>query len=276
MKGFAMPASPLKDHLNSARLDGRGYVVLGAGGGGLGDATCIALAGAGAQLLCVDRAQEQAEAIAKQVGGQPCVADVTRREDMVAVFEQAQSSMGDRFAGIIDIVGVAKNARIDEMDDAAIEQQFAIVLRHALLAVQIAGPMLAKSGGGSLTFVGSISGVAAIPNQTFYGVAKAALHHLVRYAAQELGPDGVRVNAVAPGFISTPRLLEMLPDEMWTRLAASNPLRRVATPDDIAKAILFLVSDLAAYVNGNILTLDGGVSQTLALGGTDALREAQR
>lgn len=267
---------PSKDHLTLARLDGRGYVILGAGGGGLGDATCEALAGAGARLLCVDRAEQQAKAVAAQVGGEPFVADVTRREDMEAVFDRARSSMGDRFAGVIDIVGMAKNTRITEMDDDAIEQQFAIVLRHALLAVQIAAPMLAKSGGGSLTFVGSLSGMVAIPNQTYYGLAKAALHHLVRYAAQEFGPEGVRVNAVAPGFISTPRLVALLPDEMWKRLAAANPLRRVATPDDIAKAILFLVTDLAAYVTGNILTLDGGVSQMLSLPGTDALREAQR
>ncbi|WP_313805593.1 SDR family oxidoreductase [Sphingobium sp.] len=271
---MAMP--PLKDHLQLARLDGRAYVVLGAGGGGLGDASCEALAGAGAQLLCVDRSEEQARAIAAHVGGEPFVADITRRADVQAVFDHARAVMGDRFSGVIDVVGMAKNARIDEMDDDAIEQQFAIVLRHALLTVQIAGPMLASSGGGTLTFVGSLSGMAAIPNQTFYGIAKAALHHLVRYAAQELGPDGVRVNGVAPGFISTPRLVSLLPAEMWERLAATNPLRRVATPDDIAKAILFLVSDLAQYVNGNILTLDGGVSQTLSLGGTDALRDAQR
>lgn len=268
--------APLKDHLSLARLDGRGYVVLGAGGGGLGDATCLALAAAGAQLVCVDRAPEQAEAIAGLIGGEPVVADVTRRQDMEMVFERARSSLGNKFAGVVDIVGMAKNARIDEMDDDAIESQFAIVLRHALLSVQIAGPLLAKRGGGSLTFIGSLSGMSAISNQTYYGIAKAALHHLVRCAALELGPQGVRVNAVAPGFVSTPRLLNLMPAEMWERLAAANPLRRVATPDDIAKAILFLVSDLAEYVNGNILTLDGGVSQTLSLAGTDALREAQR
>lgn len=269
-------AAPLKDHLASARLDGRGYVVLGAGGGGLGDATCLALAAAGARLLCVDRDAGQAEAVAALVGGEPFVGDVTRRDDMTAIFERARAAMGSRFAGVVDIVGMAKNARIDEMDDAAIEQQFAVVLRHALLTVQIAGPMLSVSGGGSLTFVGSVSGLTAIPNQTFYGIAKAALHHLVHCAALELGPAGVRVNAVAPGFVSTPRLRAMLPEEMWARLAAGNPLRRVATPEDIAKSILFLVSDLAEYVTGNILTLDGGVSHSLALPGTDLLREAQR
>lgn len=266
----------LKNHLDLARLVGRGYVVIGAGGGGLGDATCEALAGAGGQLLCVDRLEAQAQSIGARVGGVPFVADVTRRADVEAVFDHAHKTMGERFAGVIDVVGMAKNARIGEMDDSAIEQQFAIVLRHSVLITQIAGPLLAKAGGGTLTFVGSLSGIAAVPNQTFYGMAKAALHHLVRCAALELGPQKVRVNGVAPGFVSTPRLLSLLPQEKWESLAMRNPLRRVATPEDIAKAILFLVSDLAEYVNGNILTLDGGVSHALAFGETDALRIAQR
>jgi NAD(P)-dependent dehydrogenase (short-subunit alcohol dehydrogenase family) len=224
----------------------------------------------------VDQSDEQASEIAQRVGGMPYVADVTRRDEMLGVFAEAKSRMGERFTGVVDIVGMAKSARLDEMDDDAIEHQFAIVLRHALLAIQIASPVLAERGGGSFTFVGSIAGMKAIPNQTYYGVAKAALHHLVHYAAQELGPSGIRVNAVAPGFITTPRLLSLLPKEMWSELAASNPLRRVAAPEDIAKAVLFLVSDLAAYVTGNILTLDGGLSHTLPLGATDALRKAQQ
>lgn len=269
-------AAALKDHLGAARLDGQGYVVLGAGGGGLGDATCLALAGAGAQLICVDRAPDQAKAIAERVEGEPWVADVTNRDDMTAVFERAQSQFGARFAGVVDIVGMAKNARIGEMDDEAIERQFDIVLRHAVLTVQIAGPLLAARGGGSLTFVGSLSGLTSIANQTFYGIAKAALHHLVHCAAHELGPASVRVNAVAPGFISTPRLVAMLPERMWTQLADANPLRRVAAPEDIAKAILFLVSNMADYVTGNILTLDGGLSHTLSLPATESLREVQK
>lgn len=266
----------LKDHFRDARLDGHGYVVIGAGGGGLGDATCEALAGAGAQVLCVDLSEQEARRIADHVGGVPFVADVTRRPDMQAVFDHVQRIMGERFSGVVDVVGMAQNARIGEMDDDAIDRQFAIVLRHAVLTVQIAAPLLAQSGGGTLTFVGSLSGIAAVANQTFYGLAKSALHHLVRSAALEFGPQNVRVNAVAPGFVSTPRLASMLPKERWDALAAGNPLGRVAVPDDISKAILFLVSDLAAYVNANILTLDGGLSQALAIGATDALREAQR
>jgi len=88
--------------------------------------------------------------------------------------------------------------------------------------------------------------------------AKAALHHLVRCSAHELGPRGVRVNAVAPGFVRTPRLLKALAGEFWDQVGETNPLGRVAIPADIASAILFLCSDLASYVTGNVLTLDGG------------------
>lgn len=271
-----MTTAPLADHLSLARLDGQGYVVLGAGGGGLGDATCLALAAAGADLICVDRARDQAEAIAERVQGEPHVADVTNRDQVTSLFGRAQAKFGPRFTGVVDVIGMAKNTRIDEMDDEAIDWQFDIVLRHAVLATQIAGPMLAARGGGSLTFVGSLAGIAAIPNQTFYGMAKAALHHLVRNAALELGPAGVRVNAVAPGFISTPRLLAMLPEESWSRLAEGNPLRRVAKPEDIAKTLLFLVSNLADYVTGNVLTLDGGLSNAIMFPATETLREVQK
>jgi NAD(P)-dependent dehydrogenase (short-subunit alcohol dehydrogenase family) len=116
-----------------------------------------------------------------------------------------------------------------------------------------------------MVFVGSISGMVSVANQAAYGTAKAALHHLVRCAAHELGPQSVRVNAVAPGFVRTPRLLARLDEEFWDRVANVNPLRRVAIPADVASAILFLASDLASYVTGNVLTLDGGTNFLAAL-----------
>jgi NAD(P)-dependent dehydrogenase (short-subunit alcohol dehydrogenase family) len=151
------------------------------------------------------------------------------------------------------------------MGDEMWNQQFDIVLRHAYLAIQMGGAALAKRGGGSMVFAGSISGEVSVENQAAYGTAKAALHHLVRCAAHELGPSGVRVNAVAPGFVRTPRLLSRLDEDFWGSVASVNPLRRVAIPADIAKAILFLSSDLASYTTGNILTLDGGTHFVAAL-----------
>lgn len=87
----------------------------------------------------------------------------------------------------------------------------------------------------------------------------------MRYAAQELGPKNVRVNAVAPGVVRTPRLLDMIDDALWQEIGAAIPLGRVAVPEEIARALLFLTSDLAAYVTGNILSLDGGVAAVTGL-----------
>src|SRR3546814_3338171 len=108
--------------------------------------------------------------------------------------------------------------------------------------------------GGPITFVGSMSGNRAVANQLVYGTSKAALHHLVRGAAVELGPKGIRVNAVAPGFIRTPRLLELLDKAQWEEIDRHVPIGRAATPEEIAATLLFMSSDLAAHVNDRMRT----------------------
>jgi NAD(P)-dependent dehydrogenase (short-subunit alcohol dehydrogenase family) len=246
------------------RLDGRGYLVRGAGDG-IGRQTCHALAQSGAQVLCVDREEALAQNVASEVSGIPVVADVTSREDMQRVVESATSSFGKRFAGVIDIVGIASIGELNAMDDQAWDSQFDLVLRHAWLAIQLGGAALAERGGGSMVFVGSISGLVSVAKQAAYGAAKAALHHLVRCAAHELGSRGVRVNAVAPGFVRTPRLLSRLSENFWDQVSQSNPLGRVAIPADVASAILYLASDLSGYVTANVLTLDGGTHAIAAL-----------
>jgi NAD(P)-dependent dehydrogenase (short-subunit alcohol dehydrogenase family) len=158
----------------------------------------------------------------------------------------------------VDIVGIASITELSAMDDDAWDRQFNLVLRHAWLAIQLGGAALAERGGGSMVFVGSISGIVSVAKQAAYGAAKAALHHLVRCAAHELGSRGVRVNAVAPGFVRTPRLLDRLSDDFWEQLSQDNPAGRVAVPADVASAILYLASDLSGYVTANVLTLDGG------------------
>ena len=257
------------DLFASSRLDGRGIVVLGAGGGGIGTAACRALSAAGARLLCVDRDQAQADESAVDSGGTAHVADVTDRAAMEQVFARADELFGGAFGGIVDIVAFARSGGITSFDDAALKLQFDVVLRHAILAVQLGAPRLARNGGGTMAFVGSMSGDRVAPNQSIYGIAKAALHHLVRSAAIEFGAAQVRVNGVAPGFVQTPRLLAALPQSVWDGVAAVNPMRRCATPADIAKSLLYLSSDLSSYVNGNILHLDGGYGDLYQLPGLD-------
>lgn len=257
----ATPAVP--QFLSLLRLDGRAIVVLGAGQG-IGVQASHALAQAGAKVVCVDRDPALADAIATAVGGLACAADVTRREDMQRVFDTTQAQCGG-VHGVVDIVGVAGIGPLSAVDDAAWTAQFDIVLRHAYLALQIGAPMIAASGGGSLTFVGSMSGNLAVKNQLAYGVAKGALHHLVRQAALEYGPLGVRVNAVAPGFIRTPRLNQRLDELQWAEVGRHVPLGRAATPAEIAGPLLFLASPLAAQVTGQVLGVDGGTGVVASL-----------
>lgn len=240
-------------------LADRGFIVFGAGDG-IGRQACHALSQAGARLVCVDLDAALAKRVADEVQGIPACADATLRLELDRVFAAADKAFGSRFSGIVDIVGMAHIGSLVSTDDETWARQFDIVLRHAYLTLQLAAPRLEARGGGTMIYVGSISGMVSVPSQAAYGTAKAALHHLVRCAAHELGPAGIRVNAIAPGVVRTPRLLKGLNEEFWERLSDLNPLRRVAIPAEIAAGILFLASDLSSYVTGNVLTLDGGIS----------------
>lgn len=250
------------DYLSLLRLDGRGFVVLGAGQG-IGDAAAHALAQAGARVLCVDRDEQLARNVAEAVRGVPCAADVTSRADMQRVFETAKREFG-RVHGVVDIVGVAGIKPLSAVTDDSWNQQFDIVLRHAFLAIQIGGEMMAADGGGSIAIVGSMSGNRAVPSQVAYGVSKAALHHLVRCAGAEYAGRGVRINAVAPGYVRTPRLNQRLDEDAWSAISKVIPIGRPATPAEIAGPLLFLASDLSAHMSGEVVAVDGGAGTRAA------------
>jgi NAD(P)-dependent dehydrogenase (short-subunit alcohol dehydrogenase family) len=258
-----MERSDAPDYLASLRLDGRVFVVLGAGAG-IGRQATLALAQAGASLVCVDRSPELAEAVAAEVGGIAVTADITVRADVERVFREAREHAGP-VTGLVDIVGQPHLGPLADLDDEGWRSQFALVVDHAFLALQIGGREIAAAGGGAMVFVGSISGVTHVPAQSAYGAAKAALHHLVACMAGELASAGVRVNAVAPGFVRTPRLDARLDERQWGQVAGLIPRGTVGSPSEIAGPILFLASDLASYVTGQVLRADGGLSGTTAM-----------
>jgi NAD(P)-dependent dehydrogenase (short-subunit alcohol dehydrogenase family) len=245
------------DYPGLLRLDGRGFVVLGAGQG-MGREAARALAGAGARVVCVDTVPERAAAVASEIDGVAWVGDMTDRATVQRLVADAAAALG-RIHGLVDVIGMSRYTAITDTDDAEWAWHQDIVLRHVWLSLQLFGRAMSATGGGTMAFVASASAITGAPMHAAYGAAKAALMSLVRSAAVELGPARIRVNAVAPGVVWTPRVAEYLGEPGRRRNAANVPLGRVALPADIAASLLFLSSDLSSYVNGQTLLVDGGV-----------------
>ena len=265
--------TPVPDYPGRLRLEDRAFVVLGAGQG-IGRQTTHALASVGARVFCVDKDPDLAQDIAKEVDGIAWSGDAISRPDAERLFGDAETELG-RIDGVVDIIGMAQYKRLVDIDDDLWNWHQDIVLRHAYLAAQLGGRAMARTGGGVMVFVASVSGLQSAPMHSAYGVAKAGLMSLVRSAAVELGPSGIRVNAVAPGVVWTPRVSGYLGEEGKKTNAANAPLRRVALPADIASAILFLASDLSSYVTGQTLVVDGGVTAKFGWPLTDDMDPTQ-
>ena len=245
------------DYPSLVRLDGKRFVVIGAGQG-IGRQATHALATCGARVVCVDRDGDLAKEIAEEVDGIPWVGDVIERNEVERLFTDAPAQLGG-LDGVVDIVGMAQYANLLDIDDELWQWHQDICIRHVFLTMQLGGRVLRDGGGGTMAFVASISGMWAAPQHAAYGAAKAGVISLVRSGAEELGPFNIRVNAVAPGVVWTPRVSAFLGEAGRERNADNAPLRRVALPANIASALLFLSCDLSAYVTGQTLIVDGGV-----------------
>ena len=184
--------------------------------------------------------------------------------DVQAAFDAAVDALGPVDVAV-DVIGEARWGRTIELDDTAWDESFDLVLRHFFNLARVAGRHMADRGAGAIVAIASVSGLRSAPLHGPYGAAKAGLMSLVRTLAVELGANGVRVNAVAPGAVLTPRVEAMMSEERRAESAAGIPLGRLATPDDIARVVAFLASDLAAYVTGQTLAVDGGATAQFPL-----------
>src|SRR5690606_25176044 len=246
----------IPDYAKLTRLDGRVFVVIG-GGQGIGRQVSHALGQAGARVVVVDAVQERAKAVAEEVDGSWRVTDVTNAAQVDELFETVMREEGS-VSGVVDIVGVSRFLTIEETSEEEWDRLQTINVKQAFLVIKAAGLAMRKSGGGAIVMISSISGVEASRRHSAYGAAKAALISLVKSAAVEYGPFGIRVNSVAPGVIWTDRIGGAIGDERRVDWTAGVPTGRLGEPSDIASSVLFFASDLSQHVNGQTLVVDGG------------------
>jgi 3-oxoacyl-[acyl-carrier protein] reductase len=244
-------------------LRGKHAFVAGVGAG-IGGACVRAFSEAGASVSCFDIDNDVADAAALAGSGFACTGDARRLADVQAAFDAATAAQGPVDVAV-DVIGESRWGHIVELDDDSWDESFDLVLRHFFNLARVAGKRMAARGSGTIVAIASVSGLRSAPQHGPYGAAKAGVMALVRTLAMELAADGVRVNAVAPGAVLTPRVAEIMDETRRAESAASIPLGRMATPDDIARAVVFLASDLASYVTGHTLVVDGGATAQFPL-----------
>jgi meso-butanediol dehydrogenase / (S,S)-butanediol dehydrogenase / diacetyl reductase len=247
-------------------LDGRLAVVTGAGSG-IGAATARALAGAGARVLLTDLDAGACEANAQALRGQGHTAwamalDVTDSAAVQSCAAAVAATHGDT-AILVNNAGLLVRRGIDEPDAEAIVRRVMDVNLHGAFAMVRAFLPALRRCRGTVVNVASAAAFVAQPGCAGYSASKGALRLLTQTLAVDLGPDGVRVNGVAPGLIDTPMTAATFSDP--ARLAGflrRMPAGRAGQPEEVAAAVLFLVSPLASYVNGVTLPVDGGFLAT--------------
>ncbi|GAA3684390.1 SDR family oxidoreductase [Streptomyces iranensis] len=247
-------------------LNDRAAVVTGAGRG-IGAATAIALARAGADVLIASRTQEDLRAVAKEIeshGRRAVVvrADLSAPGTAGELAERAMDTFG-RLDIVVNNVGDAEIEPFQETSWEAVEKalRYNVGTAHALTRAALPHLLAARDGGAVVNICSTVGRVAA-RGWLSYGMSKAALAHYTRLAAHDLAPR-VRVNGVVPGAIATDNLRFVMEDDAARReLEAATPMRRAGTPEDVAHAVVYLASPAASYVTGTLLEVDGGIETT--------------
>ncbi|WP_338550204.1 SDR family NAD(P)-dependent oxidoreductase [Roseovarius phycicola] len=241
-----------------SRFAGKTALVTGASSG-MGAATARLLAEGGARVFCAQRGASVHEDIR---------ADFADSKAPEMVIDHIRKK-----AGALDILinnaGVMREGTVEETTEEDWHLQLQVNLTAPFLLTRYAMPLL-KSGSGAIVNVGSIEGLGNNPRHPAYGASKAGLHGLTRAVAVDHGPDGVRCNAVAPGWIDTPLnedFIQSMPDPKAFRaeIGGIHPIRRTGAPEEVAQLICWLASDDASFVTGQVWTIDGGRMAQLSL-----------
>jgi 3-oxoacyl-[acyl-carrier protein] reductase len=255
-------------------LEGQVALVIG-GGSGIGRTSAEVLAGAGAAVVAADLDPERAEETASAIttaGGRavPASADVTDRAEVADLVDRVVSEQG-RLDVLVNSAGLMVDARLLDVGEEELDRILAVNLKGTLFSCQAAGRVMVERRGGSIINMASAAVLAPAPEIGPYAITKAGVVQLTRTLALELGRRGVRVNAVAPGFVPTNMTAryyrredgsidEDLKEQMIGPMAKFTPLRRVGETNDIAYLVLYLASAASAWVTGQLISPNGGVT----------------
>lgn len=241
-------------------LSGRVAVVTG-GSRGIGRAIALALADAGASVVVASRDEGACGRVAAEIAelgvrGVAVQCDATSEAQVATLFERVASELGGTDV-LIHCAGLQSSTLAREVERDELRRMMDVHYYGAITAAQRARSQMKDKGGGAIVFVTSVFGLGGTPTQLAYGSAKAALAHAVKVLAVEWARDGVRVNGLAPGFVDTDMTAD-LPSDTRERLLRRIPMRRAATPDEMAGPAVMLCSDAASYITGQVLAADGG------------------
>jgi len=247
---------------SSQRLAGKVSIITG-GAQGIGLATALKFSREGATVVvcdirqaAVDAAVAQCqEAGAKALG---MVVDVTQREMVDAMVQQVLNQFG-RIDVLVNNAGITQDARLQKMTIEQFDRVIDVNLRGVFHCSQAVSDAMVKQGSGVILNASSVVGIYGNFGQTNYAATKFGVIGFTKTWSRELGPKGVRVNAVAPGFVATP-ILSTIPDKVLQEMIDRVPLKRLGQPEDIANVYAFLASDDSAYINGAVLEVSGGMT----------------
>lgn len=234
------------------RLQDKICIITGAAQG-IGAATVAKFAAEGATVVACDRRMPQVSSAAL------CLAvDVTDRAQVDAMVSTVKSRYG-RIDVLVNNAGITKDARLQKMTLEQFDAVIDVNLRGVFHCSQAVADTLVEQGSGVILNASSVVGIYGNFGQTNYAATKFGVIGFTKTWSRELGPKGVRVNAVAPGFVQTP-ILSTIPDKVLDQMRGQVPLRRLGQPEEIANVYAFLASDEASYINGAVIEVSGGMT----------------
>jgi 3-oxoacyl-[acyl-carrier protein] reductase len=243
------------------RLEGKTALVTGAGSG-IGKCIAETYVREGARVAVVDLDADAAKHVARTIGNNAIAlrCDVSKKADIAGAVEETLAAFGALDILVNNAGATHVNKPMLEIDEAEFDRIYAVNVKGVFLGCQAVVPVFRKAGGGIIINIGSTAGLRPRPGLSAYNATKGAVHILTKSLAVELAPDRIRVCAIAPVATETPLLPSFLGPAAGQRekFIASVPLGRLAQPQDIANAALYLASSDAEFVTGNIVEVDGG------------------